>query len=521
MQKKTSLSSSSFNWTRIFIVWGLPSLYFLAFAFLNRDFFLIECDRLGDYPLLALEIERAGRFEALVGPYSRHGFCHPGPFSLYFFALAKQLLFFVGSFYGRYALAQFFLNWALMIAAHAVVFRHLGAAKTVWLFTAALIYFVADAHISFFADIWGPAMLPCAMLGFLVFSAALAAGDFAPFFFWSLAFAVLASNHLGAWPLLGVISLFALSAGIIAASKNPGLIARRTRVSIWSGAVVLAAAALPPLIDIVSRPALGNFGKIIHFSLYRTQSKPFMDALEFLVSFYDLNLGFFMLPGKVLLPLLALVAVCAKLPRLGFAWNLRAVSLASPLLALASVLRIRGGLHPFIMWHQYAAAVLLVVSAAYSLQVLIGRFRLKADVAAKRVWPLCVSIALAVAAMLWSLQFRPPNSCRSAGLFDRAVEELKLDEGRLYVLESSKGQVGWVRYALFALALHRRGFRFCVLPKWEFMFGEDLGCQKLSRRPEWRGKSAVLRLYSAKHFSLQNLPGAVDMGGFYARRLPE
>ena len=64
----------------------------------------------GDLAANALQVERAREFTELLGPYSQHGFHHPGPVSFYFFAGAQSLFGFLPSILARHMLAQFGLN---------------------------------------------------------------------------------------------------------------------------------------------------------------------------------------------------------------------------------------------------------------------------------------------------------------------------------------------------------------------------------------------------------------------------
>jgi len=515
-------NTTSFSPSWVLLVLALPSLYFVTFFFLNTDFFLLECDRMGDYPILALEIDKAGTFSSLVGSYSRHGFNHPGPFSLYYYALAERLLFFIESYYGRYALAQLALTWIFVVGTQAIFFRYLGAPLAALSFAVMLLIFSAEGRTSFFADIWGPAALPTAMLAFLAASSALACAELKYFLLWALAFSVLASNHLGTWPVAGPIAAFV----VISALLNLKRMRREgkynldiyARLSLLGGAFIFFIAAAPPVLESLTQPNFGNLGKIFHFALYRAQNKPFEAALKFLLSFYDLELGTFKVPGAFLLPAFVVFSLCVKLPRFGFAWNLRAVSLVSILLSLASALKIRGGLHSFILWHQYGAAVCLMVTAAYAATKLISRGQAQHQFGKLS---LLLSVTIAVISALWSLQFKPPNSCRTVGAYHRAVTALKLDKSKLYILDDRKGRVGWPRYAILALALRRQGFHFCVLPRWEFMYGPTLTCHTLTRLPRWRGRISALRLYDTARSLIPKPPDAIDLGRCYLQELPK
>ena len=420
---------------------GLPLVYFGAFTLLHAEFFLKECDRLGDYPLLTLEIQRAADFKALLGPYSRHGFNHPGPFSLYVFALGERLLFFIKSFYGRYALTQLLMSLVFISGSLRLIYRHFGAAQSAFAFTTILLYFAAERRTSFFCDIWGPALLPSAMLAFLCTSAALATGNLKPFLLWSIAFSVLASNHLGTWPVVGPISVFALGKGVPNINKHATKIDRPTKLSIAAGLLVILAAALPPLIELIIKPGLGNLGKILHFSLYRTENKPFPQSLAFLVSFYDLNLGLFALPGFILFPMLTLICFLVKLPRWQFAWNLRAAILACPFLVLPGILKIRGELHAFILWHQYAVAALLLTCSAHGLMLVFPQLRVGFSKYATTAF---LSAALVISAMDGAL--RPPEIMSHCRNIRRGRDSLK--PGKRSTLYSRKHQGGCGRGAL-------------------------------------------------------------------------
>jgi hypothetical protein len=181
--------------SRMALVLLVASLVFFELPF----WFSPHLQEQGDLAANALQVERAREFQEFLGPYSQHGFHHPGPISFYYFAVAQTLLGFLPSILARHMLAQLGLN-LLCLAGMLRLLRKscldpplvavggfLLAGQVIWLGGGAPLML---------ANVWGPMLAVFPVVIFVLSASRFSCGDL----FW-LPVAVLAAtvaihNHL-------------------------------------------------------------------------------------------------------------------------------------------------------------------------------------------------------------------------------------------------------------------------------------------------------------------------------------
>ena len=207
----------------------------------------------GDLAANALQVERAREFGEFLGPYSQHGFHHPGPVSFYYFATAQALLGFLPSVLARHMLAQYVLN-LLCLAGILRLLRKSGlepplvaaggfllAGQVVWL---------GGGTPLMMANVWGPMLAVFPVVFFVVSASRMVLGDLVWLPVAVLAATVSIHNHLP--------SSTALSTAVAAAAILLGMRPRRIE---WSPAgtrrwvllaislVLLGLALLPAVVE--------------------------------------------------------------------------------------------------------------------------------------------------------------------------------------------------------------------------------------------------------------------------------
>jgi hypothetical protein len=216
----------------------------------------------GDRALIALSVRSVGSHAVLLGPYSRFGWHHPGPFWLYLLALPNLL--FGGQTFGLVVGATA-INAAAAVGTVVVALRRGGRSLAVW--TAVLLgaYVVALGIAPF--EVWNPSatILPFALVLVLAWSVACLDTWALPWLAVTGTFCV--QTHVGLAP--GVI------AAVVAAGVGAAVMHRRTpaptapprarcRRVLQVTAVALFVLWLPPLIEQFTS-GTGNLSKLVAF----------------------------------------------------------------------------------------------------------------------------------------------------------------------------------------------------------------------------------------------------------------
>ncbi len=227
----------------------------------------------GDQAMTGLAVDEAGTFGQALGPYSRYGWSHPGPFWFYLLALPTRLL---GGDDGALIAANVLLN-GLLAAAVVVAVHRAGRPVLTLTVTALVVVFVLRMPSDMFVDPWSPFALLMGTLLFLVLAARVHSGTWPALLAMLIAGSFLVQTHIGTAPLVGLVGATggvafflarrarrrtAGSADTLEAPRDEH--PRRTVVL----AVLLVAVWIPPIVQQLSSPAReGNLVRLATFFL--------------------------------------------------------------------------------------------------------------------------------------------------------------------------------------------------------------------------------------------------------------
>ncbi len=236
----------------------------------------------GDMAVTELDTQHALHFTQSTGPYSRFGFCHPGP--LLFYLLAP--FYWIGDYsQAGLCLGAVLLNLAGAVAILVVVSRFTGGAGRLWCALLLTLYVGFLSPVVYFSA-WGAFIVavPCGLAAVLL--AAVAAGRLA-----YLPAAVLVSSfavqtHVGCGPAVGSLTVASLllcfSRRLRAWLGISGRKSGKVRKSLWAVAAVLIVVWTPPAIEqAVATP--GNLGKLCRFFAQNGSSRSWQRTFDLLV----------------------------------------------------------------------------------------------------------------------------------------------------------------------------------------------------------------------------------------------
>ncbi|MBK8167764.1 MAG: hypothetical protein IPK64_17595 [bacterium] len=222
----------------------------------------------GDIAANALQIERAREGIELLGPYSKHGFNHPGPASFYLQARSEPLFPMFPSLLARHCAAQAVLGLLVCLAALWLLRRGQAWPTTIagglFLLTAPLLFLSGGSAIMLIG-VWGPTMTILPMALVMVAAARVIAGDLVALPFAVAAAVPVAHNHVLTLPALTLIAI----AVIVARARHscplePSPSSRRGRLLVGLAIAIAAAGAMPILIDqLTSNP--GNITLMVRW----------------------------------------------------------------------------------------------------------------------------------------------------------------------------------------------------------------------------------------------------------------
>lgn len=237
------------------LVGTLPALVILVVALANVNRYGISR---GDYALIEMQTRSALHGKALVGPYSRWGWNHPGPMMFYWFAP------FFGIFDQRpesLGVAAATLN-TLCFGSMVVAAGRTAGRRTAWITAAGSVAVVWVWGFDWLDRIWNPNLILVPLLGTAFCAAAVCAGRR----WFTVALVALASfvvqSHVGSAPLVLAIVLYVVGVAIYQAARRG-----EWRTWRWPLATTLATAALlwafPIFEQLTGHP--GNVGQLIQF----------------------------------------------------------------------------------------------------------------------------------------------------------------------------------------------------------------------------------------------------------------
>ncbi len=238
----------------------------------------------GDLAANALQVERAREFQEFLGPYSQHGFHHPGPISFYYFAMAQTLLGFLPSILARHMLAQLGLN-LLCLAGILRLLRKSGlepplVAAGGFLLAGQMVWLGGGAPLML-ANVWGPMLAVFPVILFVLASSRLTRGDLTWLPVAVLAATVAIHNHLP--------SSTALSTVVVTVAILLGLRWRRIewsptgirRMVLLALSLLLLVLALVPAVIEQAKIDPGNLTLIWqYFSAHGPELHPWSEVID-------------------------------------------------------------------------------------------------------------------------------------------------------------------------------------------------------------------------------------------------
>ncbi len=399
---------------RVAAVWGVVALAVGLLAWVRTAPYP-PFSSAGDIAMLETYTLHATDGRALLGPYSRFGWNHPGPLLFYLLAPGYALsgyrttALYVGSAVLNVA-ALALVTWAVARFARPAFAIACAA-------TAALFMFRIQESI---ASAWTPHVLVLPMMALVVIGAAVAIGRIR----WIVPLAIVASflvqTHVGAVPTVAAIVLVAVTAGLVwpppDEPRDWRLIRRVLNATAWTLAALWL---LPVAQELSSHP--GNLSALWHFFTtaddsphhLRPSVRLWADLLTGVV-----RPGFEVAWGNRVrvspdtmavrvaameLVLLVLATIGARTERRTFHRRFGVLLIVACVVSCVSVTRIRGELlHYVIFWVSGLGALVAAFGASFLVEVATARLpRLPARV----VGPICAAL-FAVALVPVQFQLR-------------------------------------------------------------------------------------------------------------------
>jgi hypothetical protein len=369
------------GWSRAFVVicgvYAIGLLIWCAWCIYGR---VPDAYGEGDGAILELFTLHASRGQWALGPYSRFGWYHPGPFYIYLL-----VPFYVAS--GHHPLALTAGAIAINVAALGIIVwtlcRHASGTMTVAVVGALVVYLLRVPDVV--TSTWNPHVLLLPYAALMVSGAAVASGRLSMLPLMALLATFITQTHVGLAPVALAIAGCALVAGVVVASHvawqgrqvpqpqrdavaaNADADVGRVRRSLWLlwkwlgvTAVALFVTWLPPLYDEFA--GTGNIGRLLTFFGEKSSTPSRRDTfaiwvgtlLQPLTSDFTTAWGGALPPmprsaivgwvaiGEVAL-LVGVSLWAARRGRLVEAWLCRLSAIAS-VVAYLAIARIRGGL---------------------------------------------------------------------------------------------------------------------------------------------------------------------------------
>jgi hypothetical protein len=439
----------------------------------------------GDMALLELYTRQASRSEALLGPYSRFQWNHPGPTMFYVFRPLYELS---GGRFESLRVSALLLNLLCLAALLAIVWRRAGPTLLLPLAIALGLYLfrVPDILVS----PWNPHLLLLPLAVLFLACAAVLEGDVRFTVVAVAAASFLVQAHLSVTPTAGALTAVAL-AGVLFDRRLRSR-SRWINAAVWVGVLMW----FLPLAEEVTSPS-GNLSAIL--DSFFEDPAPGPGSRESSAAFFQM-LSAFLLPGfgtawgGLILGTVTWVsfALSAGL-LLSLPWTagrfaavrpfvsiLAILLFGSSIVALWSVLRIQGHLFDqLVFWVTIIGVLNAAVVAAAGVLWTAGRVPSAARWIARSAGAGAVAVVLLAAALGANQLFdrgreRPndPVARRIHGGAEAVSNFLKREgAGRPLV---RLAQVTWGDVAGIVLILEKSGVPVTIESDWVFMFGRPL-----------------------------------------------
>ncbi len=447
-----------------------PLLFLFVYLAVNSHVFRMNYQEMGDAAANALQIERAGQFREMLGPYSRGRFHHFGPASYYYFALMEYPLFFVKSPHGRHIIAQAILNILILMAVLHILFHSLENRRRIYLFLAALFFAYSPLGPGHFLNSWGPAILVLPMLLYVLACVKIALGEMKYLIFATIASVFIVHNHIGG--LTTVVPLMGLALFLNYRNRHgrPKWLGGDNLKYLLIAAAIVLVTSIPPIIEQFIAPQ-GNIGKILGFVLGNQSFRKLSGALNYIFAYYanPLKPLVDIPPVLVTLGVLALGLFSASDSR-SFPRYLYIFAATGLGLAVFGTLKIIGGLAPFIYWNHYSFVAIFFYLSALTVSNMI-----KLPAAdGKGFRRLAVIGMVLVTGLLYRAQHKYDDQA------EKFLLALAPGKGAVHRLQwkfdaANLGQ--WAVATGLSLRMERAGYKVCVPDLWLFMFPADMTCK--------------------------------------------
>ncbi len=477
----------------------IASTFVVLFCCINWQLFTTPIYEDGDFAANALQVQRAKHFSELLGNYSRFGFHHPGPAFFYVFAAGEELFFdilhIVPAPANAEMLAEILLNVTFLVLTFKIIRAHCYSTLFLPLATAGTVLFLyAVAHAvpgSPMVSIWPPHFILFCFPFFAVACASVVAGrwDHLPLMAW--AGMMLVHAHVAQIMFAGTLAAVALAIAALRERKRGPMshVIRQHRTAVLATAGIFALFVFPIALEwSLHRP------NNIDFILKYTREHPglhnsFSQSLLYLASFFMFTpraeqvlasaqptLAGLLNPAPFVLHYWAVFLGFASFATVSrFGRRRKAPLFAKYLLGQCALI---AGL--FIYWAASISGPLFPFNGYFFFSVqwilLLGLSALVADrfdMGLKSGTAIALCCAAVLPLLLIAPELKYVNS-GDAGVH-KVAESVKSITSRPIYLEF--GSDDWPFAAGVASGLRRNGIRFCVLPSWGFMFGDDSVCQ--------------------------------------------
>lgn len=480
----------------------------------------------GDQAMLELWTRSALHGKALLGPYSRFGWNHPGPAVFYWFAPFYLLS---GQRPEGLGLASLVILVAGLSYVCILVGRLLGRAGA-WTAAGVTLAFLFATGTDWFDETWNPVVIVAPMIVLGVACAGVVAGRR-----WCLVVAVVSASfciqtHVGTLPVAGVLAAMAAVACVVRLRRSregwlkPVLAAVIAGVGVW----------LLPLYQQFTRNP-GNLGEIARSNLRNAGAHHSLRAV------FDTTVAQFTLTGHGLMGevlarlhttppgagglrlalfiavVVAAVACAVRSARTGrlFEAGLSGGGAAAALVFMIALTRVQGQLEGYLTISAMSVGFLMYLGIALTAVAELRRFeRPHLDMTVA-----CLVTTVALVLSVMAVTRSAPDAVYARRASDNGAEQTFAGlaawippRTRAVVIEIDDPNV-WPVAALVANQLEKLGMRTAEQPEWLHVFGRQRtidGCE-----------SVLVRVVvpSAAPDPSMNALGQIDLGQIRARRL--
>jgi hypothetical protein len=270
---------------------------FLAFFFTliglllfkNRHLFWEPIHEDGDYAAYSILIERATHLRLLVGNYSRLGFWHPGPATLYVEALGQALFYHIFRLvpkpYNGQALAVILLNSGLVALTLMVLWSASRSALATIAAFAVVFAFGAAHHL--LVTTWMPCVYFAPFLLLVVAAASVASGNSRHLWCLALAGGMLIHGHVEFFLFVPATALVAICGFLITRQRAGPQVGSRQLLDVIRFAAIVALFALPIVLNVLLHWP-GEFAKYVSYGRSsKAGGHTLGQALAYVVQFWS------------------------------------------------------------------------------------------------------------------------------------------------------------------------------------------------------------------------------------------